>query len=66
MMIAPRKLAIETGNEDKLNGRRGIEGVMEQIEMTQKVYEMYDKENFKYFIANGGHKWYGMAYDFLK
>lgn len=66
-MLAPRRLIIETGNEDSLNGKRKIENVYPQLEITKKAYKLYDKEdNVKLFICNGGHKWYGSAYSELE
>lgn len=66
-MVAPRKLVIETGKEDKLNGKKGIENVYPQLEITQKAYGLYEKEeNVKFFVCEGGHKWFGSTYPLIK
>lgn len=57
-MAAPKEIYIEAGNEDKLNGIRGIEGVFEQIEIANKCYRLFNKE-VEINICDGAHKWYG-------
>lgn len=57
-LAAPKEIYLETGNEDKLNGIRGIEGVLEQIEIADKCYRLFNKE-VEVNICNGAHKWYG-------
>lgn len=64
-MVAPRKLLIESGNEDKLNGKRKLNNVFEQVFETRKAYELFESENFEHTIFDGGHKWYGSAYNFF-
>ncbi|MBR1736202.1 MAG: hypothetical protein IJ736_04180 [Firmicutes bacterium] len=67
IMIAPRKLAVEVGKDDNLNGERGIVSFYEQVKETKKVYEMYNRgDNFKEFVGEGKHQWYGLAYDYIK
>ena len=65
-MIAPRKLLIECGKDDKLNGKRKLENVFEQLEITQKSYDLFESKNLEHKVFDGGHKWYGSAYEFLK
>lgn len=64
-MIAPKPLIIESAVDDKLNGKRGIEDVYEQVNITKKAYDLYGKE-LKHNVFKGGHKWYGSAYNFLE
>ncbi len=64
-MIAPRRLLIESGNEDKLNGKRKLNNVFEQIFETEKSYALLESENLVHKVFDGGHKWYGSAYAFL-
>ena len=66
IMIAPRKLAVEVGKNDDLNGERGIVSFYEQVKETKKVYEMYNcGDNFREFVGEGKHQWYGLAYDYI-
>jgi len=64
-MVAPRHLLIESGNEDKLNGKRKLNNVFEQIFETEKSYALLESENLLHKVFDGGHKWYGSAYSFL-
>ncbi len=67
-MIAPKRLLIESGIEDGLNGRRGITDVLEQVNITKRAYQLYSRENnLIHHIFNGGHRWNGeKTYDFLR
>lgn len=67
-LIAPRKLMIETGNADPLNGDPGLDNVKSQLEITSAAYELLAKtENLKHSIQPGEHKWYGVGVvDWLK
>jgi len=59
-LIAPRPLLIETGDQDPLNGERGIENVKEQVEITRKAYKLYHAEEKLYHhIFEGEHMWNG-------
>lgn len=64
-MIAPRRLLIESGNEDKLNGKRKLNNVFEQIFEAEKSYSLMESDNLLHKVFDGGHKWYGSAYSFL-
>lgn len=64
-LIAPRKLLIESGTSDKLNGKRGLNNVFEQIIQTRNSYSLFESDNLVHKIFEGGHKWFGAAYDFL-
>ncbi len=60
MLIAPRKLYIETGADDTLNGREGLSGVMELVDKVEYVYkDIFAADNFKFKACDGKHKWYG-------
>jgi len=65
-MIAPRPLLIESGRNDKLNGERGLQNVFEQVSETQKAYDLFQSDSLFHKIFDGGHKWYGSAYDFIE
>lgn len=59
-LIAPRPLLIESGDEDRLNGRRGIEDVKEQVNITHGAYDIFNKrENLIHNIYKDGHRWNG-------
>jgi dienelactone hydrolase len=66
-LIAPRPLLIEAARQDSLNGPRGIDNVIEQVEIARKAYEVLgapDKLATDFF--DGGHEWHGtMAWDWL-
>jgi dienelactone hydrolase len=66
-LIALRPLLIETGIHDDLNGRRGIENVKEQVNITQKAYSLLGEENkLSHHVFDGKHRWDGAtAYDFV-
>ncbi len=57
-LCAPKDIFIETGKDDNLNGTRGIDGVLEQLEIANKCYRLFDKE-LKINICDGMHRWYG-------
>jgi hypothetical protein len=64
-LAADRALFVETGNKDKLNGRRGMEGTYEMLERANKAFAVFgNKIEFK--ENDGAHKWYGSCYDWLK
>lgn len=65
--IAPRKLIIEAGKDDKLNGTTGMENVYPQLEIAGSAYKLYNLEgNLSFFECSGGHKWYGSGMDLIK
>jgi dienelactone hydrolase len=58
-LIAPRALLIESGKNDHLNGKRGLDNVVEQLEVTQRAYRLFNSENkLIHHIGEGGHYWY--------
>ena len=64
MLVAPRKLYIETGRDDNLNGIDGLENVYKLVDMVREVYiNIFECENFKFEVCEGKHKWYGVFMD---
>ena len=43
-LIAPRPLAVQSCRDDHLNGPRGLENVLEQLEIVRTAYALYEKE----------------------
>lgn len=59
-LIAPRALLIETGDQDPLNGERGVDNVREQVAITAGAYRLTEaQECFVHHIFAGGHVWNG-------
>lgn len=59
-LIAPRALLIETGDQDPLNGERGLDNVTEQVEIAARAYRLMDaEERFVHHVFRGGHVWDG-------
>lgn len=59
-LIAPRPLVLESGTRDPLNGKRGIENVLEQVAVTRKAYALFHNENaLIHDIFEGKHQWHG-------
>ena len=59
-LAAPKKLYIETGREDKLNGDDDLKNVYQLVENVKNIYEKYfNAEDFKFAVCSGGHRWYG-------
>lgn len=59
-LIAPRPLLIQSCFDDRLNGRRGIANVAEQVEVVRRAYELYDAGgSLLHDICQGGHQWHG-------
>lgn len=67
-LIAPRPLLVESGNGDHLNGKRGIDNVLEQLKITRDAYTLFNKgKNLWHYIGNGEHYWYaGKTVAFFK
>lgn len=61
-LTAQKEIYIETGDEDQLNGERGLEGVYEQIDIANKCFELFDNE-VKLNVEKGAHQWYGSWLD---
>lgn len=64
-MIAPRRLMVESGSEDKLNGEGGMENVYSQIEIAKRAHDFYGHDSFKHSVCGGAHQWFGSCYDFI-
>lgn len=59
-LIAPRALLIETGDQDPLNGERGLDNVTEQVEIAAGAYRLMEAgERFVHHVFKGGHVWDG-------
>lgn len=59
-LIAPRPFMVESGTQDELNGERGVDNVVEQLEITRKAYQLFEMEDRLYHsVFNGEHKWDG-------
>ena len=59
-LIAPRALLIETGDDDPLNGPRGLRNVKPQVAITRKAYRNFgEADRLKHVIFEGDHRWEG-------
>lgn len=59
-LIAPRPLFIETGDEDGLNGERGVANVTEQVDITRQAYSILAvSERLSHYVFHGPHQWDG-------
>jgi len=59
-LCAPRAVLIETGDEDELNGRRGLANVIEQVNITRQAYAVLSaQDHFSHAIFHGPHRWDG-------
>lgn len=59
-LIAPRALAIETGDQDPLNGHSGLGNVTPQVEITRRVFTALGAgDALQHFIFSGTHRWDG-------
>ena len=66
MLCAPRRLYVETGREDNLNGKDGLSKVYKMAGSVENIYKnMFDSDNFKFTVCEGKHKWYGAFMDEL-
>lgn len=58
-LIAPRPLVVQSCREDHLNGGRGMENVLEQVEVIRGAYRLLGAENRLYHdVCDGGHRWH--------
>ena len=66
-LIAPRPLLIETGNNDPLNGERGLLNVTEQVDIALRAYRLFDAEDkLCHYIFEGQHIWNAKkSYEFI-
>ena len=60
-LIAPRPLLVETGDQDPLNGARGLANVYEQVAITRQAYKLLDAGDcLVHDVQPGEHQWYGV------
>lgn len=63
-MIAPRKLIIQSGIDDHLNGPRGIDNVNEQVAIIKEAYSLFKaQDNLLHDVYPGGHMWHNDRLD---
>jgi dienelactone hydrolase len=59
--IAPRPLLIETGNQDPLNGARGVANVLSQLEIIRRSYSVWNADDRVFHdVFSGEHRWNGI------
>lgn len=59
-LIAPRPLLIQSCREDRLNGARGLDNVLEQVEVVRAAYRLLDASGkLIHEICEGPHRWHG-------
>ena len=59
-LIAPRPFFVESGENDPLSGKRRIENVTEQLDVTRAAYRLFGaEENVVHSVHGGGHEWRG-------
>jgi dienelactone hydrolase len=59
-LIAPRAFLIESGEQDPLNGKSGINNVLPQYETVKRAYRLLHAEDrLQHAVHKGGHVWDG-------
>ena len=59
-LIAPRPLLIQTCRDDRQNGPRGVENVLEQMMILREAYRLLDAEHHLiHEVYDGRHRWHG-------
>ena len=59
-LIAPRGLFIETGDQDPLNGRSGLDNVYPQVELTRHAFSALGaSDQLQHHVFAGPHRWDG-------
>jgi dienelactone hydrolase len=57
-MIAPRPFMVESGENDHLNGKTGIDNVYPQVEITRRAYQLLGAEDkLTHNVHEGKHEW---------
>ena len=57
-LIAPRPLLIQTGDQDLLNGRGGLDNVKPQVHITQQAYDLLGvPDALTHDVFAGEHRW---------
>ena len=65
-LIAPRPLAIQSCQNDHLNGPRGMANVLEQLETVRKAYRLYGNMKYPFHdVRDGEHCWHEEILDEL-
>lgn len=66
-LICPRPVLIETGDQDDLNGKDGLDNVLPQVETVRRAMALFGAEDYLYHdIFEGEHLWHGeKAYPWL-
>ena len=67
-LIAPRPFFVESGENDPLSGKRRIQNVTEQLDVTRAAYRLFGAEDsVVHSVHGGGHEWRGDGMrEFLK
>jgi len=59
-LVAPRPLLVETGDQDPLNGGRGVANVVEQVAIARTAYAVLGASGqLVHDIRPGEHQWFG-------
>lgn len=59
-LLAPRPLMVQSARSDHLNGYRGMDNVLEQLEVIRMAYGLFGKEKEIYHdVWDGGHCFHG-------
>lgn len=59
-LIAPRPLLVQSCRDDHLNGPRGLQNVLEQLDIVRAAYRLYGQEDrIVHDVREGDHCWYG-------
>ena len=59
-LIAPRPFFVESGENDPLSGKRRIQNVIEQLDVTRAAYRLFGAEDkVVHSVHDGGHEWRG-------
>ena len=59
-LIAPRPFFVESGENDPLAGKRHVQNVVEQLDVTRAAYRLFGaEESVTHSVHNGGHEWRG-------
>ena len=58
-LIVPRPLVIQSCRGDHLNGPRGLQNVVEQLEIVRSAYELYHAaDRIRHDVCEGGHRFH--------
>ena len=59
-LIAPRPFFVESGENDPLSGKRRVQNVVEQLDVTRAAYRLFGAEDkVVHSVHDGGHEWRG-------